>query len=777
MPVEKRRQRLVWIGNGMAGMRSVEEVLALEPGSFELTIIGGEPVRSYNRILLSSALQGEVSVDSIYSQPEAWFSDHQINLYLGETVEWIDSDEKVVLTDHNRTIPYDKLIIATGSSPFVLPVPGHDMEGVFTFRTMKDCLELLKTSSKYKRATVIGGGLLGLEAAKGFIHMGMSVDVVHRASSLMERQLDPTAAGLLQKELETQGMRFHLDKETTSITGFNRVERVNFSDHSFIDTDIVIMSAGVRPNISLAKKNGIKTNRGILVDDRMCTSVTDIYAVGECVEHRELTYGMVKPLYEQSKVLAQELCGLDGALFRGTTLSTQLKIPGVDLFSVGEVTESGTTNSIMYMDEANSHYKRLFFKGDCLTGAILYGNTDGSTRLVDLVAQQTELSSTEKNQLLYTEGDSDSFIADMPSSELICQCNAVSKKEIIQAVQKEGLATVDEVKSCTKAASSCGGCKPLVSNLLSYIQSDLFDEIVETVPALCTCTTYTEAEIVEGMYRHELTSIEAIHSFYEWKDTGGCNFCAGALIYYLSVLDPMYIPFHFKENAVKQTDGRYAVSLPFYQGTNDAERFRKIAQYLQQYPEARMNITTYSELQLTGIQKDDLATVWKIFSLPSKALLENRLLITNSINRCACNQSAALTISSEMNDWFAWIPLPHTTKLSVQACSHGALHGDIQIAKSVVGWEIHIGEGEENQLFYIMPKEKEVTELLPILVQYYRQTAYFQESIGSWMNRMGQIHVREMIYDSGFALDRIDDLNKTRMYVKHHLNLDMKELV
>ncbi|MFK3937777.1 nitrite reductase large subunit NirB [Alkalihalobacillus sp. NPDC078783] len=777
MPQEKRRQRLVWIGNGMAGMRSVEDVLALEPDSFELTIIGREPVRSYNRILLSSALQGEATVDSIYSQTETWFSDHQITLFLDESVEWIDSDEKVILTDHHRTIPYDKLIIATGSSPFVLPIPGHDKEGVFTFRTMDDCHQLLKVSATFKRATVIGGGLLGLEAAKGFLHMGMSVDVVHRASSLMERQLDETAAGLLQQELEAQGMRFHLDKDTTSITGRDRVERVNFSDGEGIDTDIVIMSAGVRPNIALAEKNGIKTNRGIVVDDRMCTSTPDIYAVGECVEHRELIYGMVKPLYEQSKVLAQELCGLEGALFRGTILSTQLKISGVDLFSVGEVTPSDTTNSLMYMDEANTHYKRLFFKGDCLTGAILYGQTHGSAGLVDLVSKQTELTEAEKNQLLYSEGDHDSLIADMPSSELICQCNAVSKKEMIQAVQREGLSTVDEVKSCTKAASSCGGCKPLVGSLLTYIQSNECDEIVERIPALCDCTTYTEAEIVEGMYKHRLTTIEAVHTFYDWRKATDCDVCDETLAYHLSLLDPLYISTLLKENAMKQTDGRYAVSLPFYQVTNNVERFQQIAQFLKQYPDAQVNLTNYSELQLTGIKKDELTNVWKTFSLSSKAPIENRLFVAHSIDQCACNQSAALTISAQMNDSFVWIPLPHKTVLTVQACSHGVLHGDIQILKTVVGWEIHVGTGDEKQLFYVVQTIAEVTECLPVFIQYYRQTAFFQESMGSWINRIGQIHVREMLYDSGFALDRMDDLNEVRMYVKQHLNLDTKELV
>ncbi|MEK4564668.1 nitrite reductase large subunit NirB [Alkalihalobacillus sp. FSL R5-0424] len=777
MSQEKRRQRLVWIGNGMAGMRSVEDVLALEPDSFELTIIGGEPVRSYNRILLSSALQGEATIDSIYSQTETWFSDHQVTLFLGESVEWIDSDEKVILTDHHRTIPYDKLIIATGSSPFVLPVPGHDKEGVYTFRTMDDCHQLLKASTMFRRATVIGGGLLGLEAAKGFLHMGMSVDVVHRASSLMERQLDETAAGLLQQELEAQGMRFHLDKETTSITGRDRVERVNFSDGGFIDTDIVVMSAGVRPNIALAEKNGIKTNRGIVVDERMRTSAPDIYAVGECVEHRELIYGMVKPLYEQSKVLAQELCGVDGALFRGTILSTQLKIPGVDLFSVGEVTPSVTTNSIIYMDEANNQYKRLFFKGDCLSGAILYGQTQGSTGLVDLVSKQTELSATEKNQLLYTEGDCDSLIADMPSSELVCQCNAVSKKEIIQAVQKEGLATVDEVKSCTKAASSCGGCKPLVGTLLTYIQSDQFDEIEESVPVLCGCTTYTESEIVEGMYKYQLTSKEAIHTFYAWREAEGCDTCDETLAYHLSMLEPLYIPSLLKENAVKQTDGHYAVSLPFNQGTNDAKWFQQIAQFLELYPQVQVNLTSYSEMQLIGIKKSELTNVWETFSLPNMAPLENRLFLVHSTDQYMCDQSAAQSISSQLNDWFKWIPMPCVTTLSVQACSHGVLHGDIQISKTVVGWEIHVGEGGEKQLFYVLQTEAEVIECLPVFIQYYRQTAYYEESIGSWINRIGLIHVREMLYETGFAIDRMDDLNKTRMYVKYYLNLDKKELV
>ncbi|TSB46625.1 nitrite reductase large subunit NirB [Alkalicoccobacillus porphyridii] len=777
MPSKKKRERLVWIGNGMAGMRSVEEVLALCPDSFDLTIIGEESVRSYNRILLSSVLQGEESLDSIHTQADEWFSDRHITLRLGVKVEFIDTNEKLISTTNGESIPYDKLIIATGSSPFILPVPGIEKEGVTAFRTMEECKDLMKTAASYKRAVVIGGGLLGLEAAKGLIHLGMQVNVVHRSPYIMERQLDEPAAKLLQNELRAQGMKFHLGKETTELSGDQRVKQVHFSDGTSIEAELVVMSAGVRPNSELAAKSGIKTNRGIIVDDRLQTSVEDVYAVGECVEHRGIVYGMVKPLYEQCKVLAQELCGIDGLMFRGSVLATQLKISGVDLFSVGEITTSEKSRAIFFMNEVNGQYRKLIFNGDRLSGAILYGNTLDGTKLTDLVVKETHLTEEEMQQLLISQGSKTGQLAEIPGTNLICQCNAVSKAEIIRAVQKEGLETVEEVKTCTKASSSCGGCKPLVADLLTYIQSDEFEDELEIIPALCGCTSLTEAEVVESLYENELSSLEEVFSFLPWNTGEGCDSCCETLSYYLGMMQSeFHFKHHIQKNAIEQSDGLYSVLVEL--DTMSGERFSDLSQ-LKQHKGLTIQPSSQSLLQISGIKEQELQDVWKQLHLPPTTFSGSRLWIRSiaDLSRCVCNQDEAWQIASSIKGLFQLLQMPTETVLGIQACSHGKMEVDLQLMKTVVGWEVFIGGKEDKQLFYVMLNQKELMETIPILLQYYRQTAIYRESILNWLNRVGMVHVREVVFDAGCRSELQHELEETKKRYEQAIVLNQKELV
>lgn len=352
------RQKLVLVGNGMAGLRCIESIIMNNPNAFEITIFGSEPHVNYNRILLSTVLQGNTSFEDIKINDRNWYKKHNIQLFTGETVVKIERENRLLKTDKEREVYYDKLIIATGSVPFILPVTGVDKEGVIAFRTIEDCQKMIETSKQYTKAVVIGGGLLGLEAARGLLNLGMEVNVVHIAGYLMERQLDSTASILLQKELENQGMRFLLKKETMEIIGNDRVERVRFNDGTEVEADLVVMAAGVRPNIQLAKESGINTNRAIIVNDYLETSDPNIYAVGECAEHKGLVYGLVKPLYEQGEVLAKHICDIKSQGYQGSVLSTNLKISGVELFSAGQFLGDETTKSITAFDELDGIYKR-----------------------------------------------------------------------------------------------------------------------------------------------------------------------------------------------------------------------------------------------------------------------------------------------------------------------------------------------------------------------------------------------------------------------------------
>ncbi len=327
------KEKLVLVGNGMAGIRSLENILKTDSERFDMTVFGTEPHPNYNRILLSKVLQGDTKVEDITLNDWNWYHEHDIQLFTNETIVKIDTENQTVTSDQGRTVHYDRLILATGSLPFILPIPGSDKKGVTAFRTLQDTEEMVNASTMYKKAAVIGGGLLGLEAARGLLNLGMEVNVIHLSSHLMERQLDPIAGQLLQKALEEQGMKFLLGKQTNEILGDTRVEGLSFSDGTTLETDLVVMAAGIKPSKMLAEISGLEVNRGIIVNDFMETSVPGIYAVGECVEHRGQTYGLVAPLYDQATVLAKHVCGLNPAPYEGSVLSTQLKVSGVDVFS------------------------------------------------------------------------------------------------------------------------------------------------------------------------------------------------------------------------------------------------------------------------------------------------------------------------------------------------------------------------------------------------------------------------------------------------------------
>jgi nitrite reductase (NADH) large subunit len=352
-------KKLVMIGNGMAGVRTIEEILKVSPGQFEITIFGQEPYPNYNRIKLSNILQGDTSFEDIIINPLDWYKENHIQLYKGESVIQIDVEGKRVVSDQGREVVYDELIIATGSSSFILPIPGVDKKGVTGFRDIKDCEMMIKSANEYKKAVVIGGGLLGLEAARGLLNLGMEVDVVHLMPHLMERQLDEAAGELLKKELEAQGMNFLMEKQTVEILGDEHVTGLRFKDGTEIDADLVVMAIGIKSKVDIAKNSGIYVNRGIIVNDFMETSAPHVYAVGECAEHREMVYGLVAPLYEQGKVLANRICGTVCEPYEGSVTGTQLKVAGVDLFSAGEIFEDATTKAIKVHNEFDGVYKKI----------------------------------------------------------------------------------------------------------------------------------------------------------------------------------------------------------------------------------------------------------------------------------------------------------------------------------------------------------------------------------------------------------------------------------
>lgn len=389
METTTRKLKLIVIGNGMAAGKFLSELATLDISKLEVTVFGAEPHGNYNRILLSPVLSGEKDLVDIMINSIEWYQANNIQLHTSRTVTGINRISKMIITDTGEHFSYDKLVIATGSDPFLIPVPGVELQNVITFRDIKDVEMMLMATKELKHAIVIGGGLLGLEAANGLMKRGMNVTVVHLTECLMEKQLDENAAELLQKNLEARGLKFKMSSTTTELTGELKVQAVKFADGSELKADLVVIAAGIRPNISLAESAGLECERGILVNDYLKTSDPDIYALGECVQHAGQTYGLVSPLYEMAKVCAQRLVGHVDSSYQGSVISTKLKVTGIDLFSVGDFNGDHKTETIILHDSRNKIYRKLLIENDRLIGAVLYGDTSHSGWYFDLVFEKT----------------------------------------------------------------------------------------------------------------------------------------------------------------------------------------------------------------------------------------------------------------------------------------------------------------------------------------------------------------------------------------------------
>lgn len=753
------------IGNGMAGVRTIEEILKLAPDYFEMTVFGNEPHPNYNRIQLSTVLQGDTSFPEIILNSWEWYENNHIQLFTGEAITSIDTGKKQVISDKGRVTEYDELIIATGSSSFILPVPGADKEGVTGFRDIQDCETMIKVSKQYKKAVVIGGGLLGLEAARGLLNLGMKVDVVHLMPDLMERQLDPTASSMLKRELESQGMNFLLEKQTTEIFGEERVEGLRFSDGTEIQADLVVMAVGIKPNTVVAKVSGISVNRGIVVDDYMVTSDPSIYAVGECAEHRGTVYGLVAPLYEQGKVLAAHIRGIETKPYEGSVTGTQLKVSNVDLYSAGEILDSPHTKAIKIHNEYDGVYKKVLIKDNQIVGIVLYGDTKDSTRLYKMLSTQEDISGMTSISLLHTGcggGPEVSDAASMTADDLVCGCNGVTKGTIVDAITSLGLTTVEEVGSCTNAGRSCGRCKSLISDLLVHTLGDEYDATAKKT-GICSCTSLSRDEVVAEIKEKGLTNIKEVMYVLGWKQEEGCSKCRPALNYYLGMIyqdqykddrDSRLV--NEKMHANIQKDGTYTVVPRMYGGVTSAQDLKKIGEVVEKYEVPLVKLTGGQRIGLFGVKKEDLPAMWEELGMPSgyaygKTLRTVKTCVGAQFCRYGTQDSMSLGI--ELEKKFERLDTPHKVKMGVSACPRNCAEAgikDIGFVGVDGGWEIYIGGngGTDLRAADLLGKVKTQTDVMAMTgayLQYYRETANYLERTAPWLERVGLDHVKEVL--------------------------------
>ncbi len=510
--------RLILIGNGMAGVRALEEILTRAPHAFSITVFGSEPHGNYNRIMLSPVLAGEKTFEAITTHPRAWYEENGIELIAGEAVVAIDRDARTVTGAIGTTRGYDVLLLATGSNPVVIPVPGHSLPGVISFRDIADVDTMLAASQSGKHAVVIGGGLLGLEAANGLARNGMYTTVLHLMPTLMERQLDPVSAELLKADLGGRGMTVMTDANTKAILGTDQVTGVELVDGTTLAADLVVMAVGIRPNLALAKAAGLACGRGVQVDDGMRTSDPAIYAVGECVEHRGAVFGLVAPLYEMAKIAADRITHTADNDYLPAVTGTRLKVTGIDMFSAGDFIGDDTTDDVVFRDAARGVHKKLVIRDDILIGAVLYGDARDSAWYFDLIRNGTDISAL-RDSLVFGPatgigGDAPGVEA-LPDAAEICGCNGVSKGAILAAIDQHKLTTVEAVRARTKASGSCGSCTCQVEQLLAHALGAEFDATPK-IKAVCKCTTRGHDAVRQAILQQGLKTIPAVMQAMDW---------------------------------------------------------------------------------------------------------------------------------------------------------------------------------------------------------------------------------------------------------------------
>ncbi len=772
-----KKLKLVMIGNGMAGVRSLEELLKIAPELYDITVFGAEPHPNYNRILLSPVLAGEQKLEDIVLNDWAWYRDNGVTLHAGWKVTAVDRVRRIVYAENELgqqiSATYDRLIMATGSNPFILPVPGKDLQGVLAYRDIADTQAMIDATGKYQHAVVIGGGLLGLEAANGLMKRGMTVSVVHVAPWLMERQLDDVAGKLLQQSLEARGMQFLIGAQTQELVGGEdgRVKSVKFKDGSEVPADLVVMAVGIRPNTALAEAMHLHVNRGIVVSDTLQTT-TDarIYAVGECAAHRGIAYGLVAPLFEQGKVLANHLAQFGIGRYTGSLTSTKLKVTGIDLFSAGQFMGGDDTEEIVMSDPAGGVYKKLVLKDDKLIGACLYGDTVDGSWYFRLLRDGRPVADI-RDKLMFGEsniGDAGheghSKAAAMADTDEVCGCNGVTKGTICKAIKEKGLFTLDEVRKHTKASASCGSCTGLVEQILMFTAGGDYSATPKT-KAMCGCTEHGHQAVREAIVANKLLTITDVFKAMNWKTPNGCASCRPAVNYYLisswpkeAKDDPQSRYINERSHANIQKDGTYSVIPRMWGGETTADELRRIADAVDKYQIPTVKVTGGQRIDLLGVKKEDLQAVWRDIGMPSghayaKALRTVKTCVGSEWCRMGTQDSTQMGKDLEKAMWRMYAP--HKVKFAVSGCPRNCAEAgikDVGIIGVDSGWEMHIaGNGgiktEVAHFFTKLKTAEEVLEYTGAFMQLYREEGWYLERTVHYVNRVGLDYVKKKILD------------------------------
>lgn len=762
------RKRLVVIGNGMAGARLVEDVLALDCDRFEVVMFGDEPYGNYNRILLSNVLNGTQDPKEIFLNPLAWYEENGVKLHAGERVAAIDRLNQVVYADGVEE-PYDVLVFATGSKPFVPPVPGTTLHGVFVFRTLDDCRNIAEYAKGCKRAVVIGGGLLGLEAAKGLMtHNLEEVTVVEVGPWLMGVQLDEAGGKVLQQTIEKLGITVRTKTSTAEIVGHTHVTAVRYADGTEQPADMVVISAGIRPNVDLAKEAGLTCDRAIVVDDQLRTSDPSIFGVGECAQHRGMVYGLVAPLWEQTKVLATVLTDADpDRTYPGSKIATKLKVMGVELASMGRIADLKDTDEVVTFSEpARRVYWKAIVRDGKLSAACLLGDLGPADNLMELFKADAPVPD-RRMELFFTpqSAKKDVSLADLPDSHQICDCNGVSKGTICAAI-KAGKCTVPAVGKATRAGTGCGSCKALVKGLIEAVAGAVKADPSESwyVPAVPMDKPTLVAEVRKRGLRSVSAVLRELGKSEDEKSKMGLASLLKSLWHdeYIDERDARFI--NDRVHANIQKDGTFSVVPRIYGGVTSADDLIRIGEVAKKYAVPMVKVTGGQRIDLLGVKKDDLPRVWADLGMPSgyaytKAFRTCKTCVGSEFCRYGTNDSTALGIAIEKR--FQGFEFPAKVKMAVSGCPRNCAESTVKdvgvIATEGGEWEISVGGAagasvRKSDVLGRVRTQEEALRVIGRFLIYYRDNARWLERTYDFVPRVGMEKLRKVLLDDELGL-------------------------
>ncbi|MFL6026710.1 MAG: nitrite reductase large subunit NirB [Friedmanniella sp.] len=783
-PSDKRR--LVVIGNGMAGARAVEEILARGGGDmFTVTMFGDEPYGNYNRIMLSHVLSGEEEVGDIFLNSLDWYEQNQITLHAGVRVTRIDRHAHVVISDDGQVTPYDQLIIATGSRSFMPPMDGLYLEdgsllpGVFAFRTIDDTRGMVDyaTHDDHHRAVVIGGGLLGLEAARGLQSHGIEVDVVHSGKHLMNAQLGRDGGEVLRRSMASLGIGIFTGTRTTAVWGPDKVRGVRLRDQTEIACDLVVVAAGIRPNTEVAVTSGFTVERAIVVDDQMRTvDDDDVYAVGECVQHRGEVYGLVAPLWEQAVVLADQITGADpNAVYLGSRTATKLKVAGVEVASMGLTEpERETDEHIVFSEPKRGVFKSIVIRDDKVVGATLLGDSTKVAFLQQAFDRGLPLPA-ERVELMFDLGAPPAEVgaAELADDAQVCNCNGVSKKTITDCVAG-GCKTVSGVMDATRAGKGCGTCKGLVAQLVEHAAGGAVEEDPAAsyyVPGI----PMAKAPLMEIIRKQQLRTPSAVFAALapDGAEDAKSKMGLSSLLKmmwgedYVEEKDARFI--NDRVNANIQKDGTFSVVPQMRGGVTTPEQLRRIADVAEKYAVPMVKLTGGQRIDLLGIKKEDLPGVWADLGMPSgyaygKSFRTVKTCVGQEFCRFGTGDSTKLGVEIETR--MQGMESPAKMKLAVSGCPRNcaeSLCKDVGIVAIEGGrWEIYVGGAagahiRKGDLLCTVDTAEEAKLLTGRFLQYYRESANWLERTYAWVPRVGIEHIRAVVVqDAEGIAERLD---------------------